>query len=169
VEHVLGGLVRARTVSLVDDSFEKEGTVVAFQRVYLAVEGGDAARSGEALAFRMPMAGSSSTSLRERKRERGKGRRTPDTSRRPAKGQPSAKSPASADALFQALRAWRLAEAKRTGLPAFRILTDRTLLAIAAETPGDENALLRVHGIGPALAKRYGSAVLGIVARYPAR
>jgi DNA topoisomerase-3 len=102
-----------------------------------------------------------------RKREQGKGRRTADGSHPSSKDQ--ALPNGAAEALFQALRAWRLAEAKRSGLPAFRVLSDRTLLAIAAESPDDEDALLRVHGIGPALAKRYGSAVLGIVARYPGR
>ncbi|MGA2448386.1 MAG: DNA topoisomerase 3 [Polyangiaceae bacterium] len=167
VEHVLGGLVRAHTVALVDDSFEKEGAVVTFQRVYFAAPDGASPRRPEAPEFRMPIGGSPSTRLRVRKREQGKGRRTADGSHPSSKDQ--ALPNGAAEALFQALRAWRLAEAKRSGLPAFRVLSDRTLLAIAAESPDDEDALLRVHGIGPALAKRYGSAVLGIVARYPGR
>jgi len=56
----------------------------------------------------------------------------------------------------------RLSEAKRAGVPAFRVLHDRTLLAIAAARPRDEAALLAVPGIGPALLKRYGRQVLGI-------
>jgi DNA topoisomerase-3 len=68
--------------------------------------------------------------------------------------------------LFEALRAWRLAEAKREGLPPFRVLHDRTLLGVATEAPGDEAALLRVAGIGPGLARRYGAALLHIVARH---
>ena len=71
--------------------------------------------------------------------------------------------------LFEALRAWRLNEAKRAGVPAFRIMSDRTLLAVAAETPVDEGALLRVAGIGPGLSRRYGAALLGIVARFAER
>ncbi|MDP9151280.1 MAG: HRDC domain-containing protein, partial [Myxococcota bacterium] len=69
-------------------------------------------------------------------------------------------------ALFEALRAWRLAEARRTGLPAFRILNDRTLLGVATEAPGDEGALLRVAGIGPGIARKYGAEILIIVARH---
>jgi DNA topoisomerase-3 len=180
VEHVLGGLVRARAVSLVDDSFEKEGTVVPFQRAYLAEKnamGNKGRTPAEAPAFRMAGGGASSTRPRERKRQRAEARRTPQTiqtspkSKAKSKGNAKGKAivGARADALFQTLRAWRLAEARRTGLPAFRILTDRTLLAIAADRPDSEDALLGVHGIGPALAKRYGSAVLGIVARYRAQ
>jgi ribonuclease D len=58
------------------------------------------------------------------------------------------------------LRQWRLAEARRSGLPAFRILTDRTLIAIAAVRPQDADALLKVPGFGPALLKRYGDRLL---------
>ena len=74
-----------------------------------------------------------------------------------------------AGALFEALREWRLAEAKRTGLPAFRIMNDRTLRGVATETPLDEDALLRVAGIGPGLSRRYGVALLRIVARFAGR
>jgi DNA topoisomerase-3 len=61
-----------------------------------------------------------------------------------------------------ALKAWRLAEARRAGVPAFRVLHDRTLLAIAAARPRDEAALLAVPGFGPGLLKRYGDSVLTI-------
>ena len=48
-------------------------------------------------------------------------------------------------------------------------MNDRTLLAVATETPLDEGALLRVAGIGPGLSRRYGAALLGIVARFAER
>jgi superfamily II DNA helicase RecQ len=55
--------------------------------------------------------------------------------------------------------------AKKLGVPAFRVLTDRTLVGIATEVPADEQALLGVSGIGPALLAKYGRALLGVVAR----
>ena len=36
----------------------------------------------------------------------------------------------------EALRGWRLAEAKRRGVPAFRIFSDRVLRVMATERPG---------------------------------
>jgi DNA helicase-2/ATP-dependent DNA helicase PcrA len=42
------------------------------------------------------------------------------------------------------------------------VLTDRTLTAIAAERPQDEDALLAVSGFGPALLKRYGQKLLAL-------
>jgi DNA topoisomerase-3 len=69
--------------------------------------------------------------------------------------------------LVEALRAWRLAEARRRRVPAFRILTDRVLGAIATACPRDGAALQRIHGVGPKLAERYGDAILALVGRAP--
>ncbi|HEY6322793.1 MAG TPA: HRDC domain-containing protein, partial [Thermoanaerobaculia bacterium] len=79
----------------------------------------------------------------------------------------AAARPASADAvpahLWVALRAWRSAEAKRRRVPAFRILSDRVLIAVAAERPRDEEGLLAISGIGPTIVSKYGDALLRLV------
>jgi DNA topoisomerase-3 len=75
------------------------------------------------------------------------------------------KSKDEASSLEGALRAWRTKEAKRRGLPAFRILTDRTLLGVVRARPADENELLDVTGIGPTLLDKYGRELLAIVAQ----
>jgi len=170
VEHVIGGLVRAHAVSLIEDSFEKQGSVITFQRVYLSSGsmGQTGAASNFVPAFRMTAKAPAGAGRKKKnKRDRPKSHRSPDNV--PSSHRVATPDADSASELFEALRAWRLAEARRSGLPAFRVLSDATLMAIASETPVDENALLLVRGIGPALARRYGEAVLGIVARYPAR
>jgi DNA topoisomerase-3 len=103
---------------------------------------------------------------RAERKDRGD-RKRPRAAARPAA--PSSSAPGAAGALFEALRAWRLAEAKRAGVPAFRVMNDRTLLGVASESPMDEGALLRVAGIGPGLSRRYGAAILSIVARFTGR
>jgi DNA topoisomerase-3 len=65
----------------------------------------------------------------------------------------------------EALKAWRLAEARKRRVPAFRILTDRVLGAIAAERPGDNDALMAIQGVGPKLIERYGTQLLALVGR----
>ncbi|HRI93819.1 MAG TPA: HRDC domain-containing protein, partial [Accumulibacter sp.] len=62
------------------------------------------------------------------------------------------------------LRAWRLAQAREQGVPAYVILHDRTLGEIAAVRPDSLPALLAVPGIGVAKAERYGEGLLAIVA-----
>ncbi|MFY2556110.1 DNA topoisomerase 3 [Corallococcus terminator] len=67
--------------------------------------------------------------------------------------------------LVDSLKAWRLEEARKRKVPAFRILTDRVLGAIAAARPENGAALMAIHGVGPALTERYGSQILSLVAR----
>ena len=65
---------------------------------------------------------------------------------------------------FEALRRWRRREAQDRSLPAYVVLTDATLLALAEARPGDERGLRSISGIGAAKAERYGPQVLRIVA-----
>jgi DNA topoisomerase-3 len=69
--------------------------------------------------------------------------------------------------LVKALKEWRLAEARRRKVPAFRILTDRVLGAIACERPRDTQTLRSIHGVGPKLAEQYGPQILALVGRGP--
>jgi superfamily II DNA helicase RecQ len=48
-------------------------------------------------------------------------------------------------------------------VPAFRILTDRAVAALAATRPRTESDLLNVPGIGPTIVQKYGREILGIV------
>jgi DNA topoisomerase-3 len=66
-----------------------------------------------------------------------------------------------------ALQRWRNAEAKRRRIPAFRVMTNAALAGIATSRPRDERELLAVKGIGPALAAKYGAALLEIAAGSP--
>jgi DNA topoisomerase III len=180
LEHVLGALARSGAVKLVSDAFVKDGETITFQRVYLTPGAGAAgavnARTPDLRMVDLPAA----TASRGRK---PKGERAAQTKRAPReKGASRAKAPrgasregvsraassrASADAppLERALRAWRLGEAKKRRVPAFRILTDRTLQGIASAAPRTEGELLGVAGMGPSLMQKYGRALLAIVAR----
>ena len=70
--------------------------------------------------------------------------------------------PASPD-VVDALRAWRLDEARRRAVAPFIILHDRTLTAIAATRPQSLDALHDVPGIGPGKLAEYGEAIVAIV------
>ncbi|MGC3997657.1 MAG: ATP-dependent DNA helicase RecQ [Anaeromyxobacter sp.] len=92
----------------------------------------------------------------DRKRDRG-GRRAPAV-------EPDADPPdEEALALFERLRAWRSAEARTRGVPAYVVFADATLLAIAQERPADEDGLAAVKGVGPRKLEAHGEAVLAIV------
>ena len=61
------------------------------------------------------------------------------------------------------LKAWRLAEARRLGLPAYVILHDATLIEIAQRRPPDLEALAVVPGIGARKLERYGPTLIELV------
>ncbi|HMJ15988.1 MAG TPA: DNA topoisomerase 3 [Polyangiaceae bacterium] len=65
-------------------------------------------------------------------------------------------------ALVATLRAWRLVEAKKKRVPAFRVLTNRTLIAIADARPGSASALRAVTGVGPKLLKKYAAELVAL-------
>jgi ATP-dependent DNA helicase RecQ len=70
---------------------------------------------------------------------------------------------ASAQSLWEALRAWRLAEARRQQLPPYVIFHDTTLAEIARRRPDSLAALAEIPGIGRSKLERYGSAVIIVV------
>lgn len=66
--------------------------------------------------------------------------------------------------LADALREWRSETARGANVPAYVVCTNKTIEAIAALEPSDENELLAVPGIGPSRLENYGDDILAIVA-----
>jgi len=66
--------------------------------------------------------------------------------------------------VFEKLRQWRAAEAKSEGKPAFTVLADTSLIALAATRPADAAGLVRVPGIGPIKLEKYGQQILEVLA-----
>jgi len=67
---------------------------------------------------------------------------------------------AEAEVLASRLKEWRAFEAKRLGVPAFVILHDSTLRAVALARPRTPNQLLAVNGMGPAKLDKFGEALV---------
>jgi ATP-dependent DNA helicase RecQ len=65
--------------------------------------------------------------------------------------------------LFEALKAWRLETARRDSVPAYVVLHDASLKAIAAAAPESLADLEQLHGIGPSKIAKHGDAILEIV------
>ena len=68
--------------------------------------------------------------------------------------------------LFEALREWRLGEARDRSVPAYVVFTDVTLMAIAEQQPQDAESLGQIPGIGPKKLDAYADALLGLIARH---
>ena len=66
-------------------------------------------------------------------------------------------------ASIDALREWRRQEAARRSVPAYVVLHDRTLAALAAARPATLDALSAIPGIGPAKLEAYGKDLLALL------
>jgi ATP-dependent DNA helicase RecQ len=64
---------------------------------------------------------------------------------------------------FEALRSWRLLQAREQGVPPYVVFHDRTLIEIAARKPSSLAELGTVAGVGQAKLDRYGQAVLAVI------
>jgi len=98
------------------------------------------------------------TAARLRKPKKGRARKA----RAPAVALPKTGQSAG---LVATLREWRLQEAKKKRVPAFRILTNRALVAIAEARPRSTADLKNVTGVGPKLLKSYSASLLELCTR----
>ncbi len=80
---------------------------------------------------------------------------------RPERAEPASESEAG---LRDALASWRRERCKADAVPAYVVLDNKTLDAIARAAPSTLAALGSIAGIGPTKLDRYGSDILGIVA-----
>ena len=95
--------------------------------------------------------------------ERPRGDPQPRPSDRPAAAATSLSGPAGA--AFEALRAWRTAQARREKMPPYVVMSDAHLRAIAERAPTTLVALARCPGIGPVKLERYGDDILAVLER----
>ncbi len=184
-ERVLSGLAQAELIRTREDAFEKDGRTIRFQRAGLMPQASDI-RPGQLASIMLTEEPKKPKRKAKKKRKSARGATRKTTTRktatrktatrktargatrksapRRAAAPPPAPLTGHAAGLYEALKAWRLAEAKRRRVPAFRIMSNRTLGEIVAARPTGEAELVAVRGIGPTLMKKYGRKLLEIVA-----
>ncbi len=163
-ERLLDALQGAGLVSLVDDSFQKNGRTISFRRVHLSAAGRRLRTRKELLAkVSLIVAETGTEKSRAAPRRSSKRSAAP----RPARAEKVEKRPlALADAapdLVAALKEWRRGESRRRRCPAFHIMSDRVLVSIAAAAPSSEAELLAVRGFGPKMNEKFGRRLLAII------
>ncbi|MBE2251387.1 MAG: DNA topoisomerase 3 [Myxococcus sp.] len=151
-ERLVHGLARGGQLRIEDAVFVKDGQSIPYHRLFLTGPGD--ARKARLTPKHLP---APQRQVRERKAKRGR-----RASRTPAVELPSTGANAG---LVEALRAWRLAEAKKRRVPAFRVLTNRALVAVAEARPTSERALLNVKGLGPKVVQQSGRQLVELCAR----
>jgi len=166
-EEVLGATARAGLLQLSDAVFEKDGKQIPYRKAGLT-------RTGYALDERTPVAfiikDTTRPSAERKKRKKptvsaGRNRApTREAATRPRRAANGKGADAGTDSRLEtALRIWRLGEARRRGVPAFRIFTDRTLRALAAMRPGTTQELLAIPGFGIRTVEKYGTEICRVL------
>jgi len=154
-EELLGAMARSGLLRLTDAVFEKDGKQIPYRKVHLTRDAQYVDFENEApldLTIR------DTAPAAARKRAKKKGKPAP-TAVKKSKAV-ATRSDTQAETL---LRAWRTALAKKQGVPAFRILSDRVLLEIAETRPKTAAELLAVHGIGIKIVEKFGAQIYKIL------
>jgi RecQ family ATP-dependent DNA helicase len=160
-EGLLEAMTRSGWIAIEDAEYEKDGEVRRFRKISLT-EAGFAVRNVSAHELLISdgiaaeFAGSAKRAGKTGKVRAGKheGTLLAETA--------SAELSADAEVLAVKLRAWRALEAKRLGVPAFIVLHDKTLQAVARARPSTPNQLLAINGMGPAKVEKFGEALLEV-------
>jgi RecQ family ATP-dependent DNA helicase len=171
-EEVLGALARAGFVQVAEAVFEKDGRSIPYRKVSLT-SAGDELEEDSPIELLMKDAAAAVAKPRTSKskgkaKTHAKSKTQTKDAPAPAKSKPAAVPPPQAPAdssVEDALRKWRLAEAKRRGVPAFRIFSDQALKAIAAKRPATAAELLAVPGMGISNVEKYGAQIYRLVSR----
>jgi RecQ family ATP-dependent DNA helicase len=166
-EELLGAMARAGFVNLVDAVFEKGGKQIPYRKASLT-RAGQVADESSPVDFLMK-----ETSLRSAKSRRKRKHIVSDGQKRASRPENTIGTRSAAKAnrpqggmesrIEVALRAWRLVEARRLGLPAFRIFNDRTLKALASQRPTTTQELLAIPGIGISTLEKYGKNICRVL------
>lgn len=154
-EDLLSSMSRLGLVDLEDAEFQAEGRTIPYRKATLTLK-------GEHLEDASDLQLTLKVRAVAKKGDRRRADRTSTPKRE--KAEPLAALTAEGEALAEKLRQWRAAEAKEMNLPAFCILSNKTLRAIAAESPTTTEDLETIAGIGPAKAEKFGAAICRICA-----
>jgi superfamily II DNA helicase RecQ len=162
---LLGAMVRAGLIEMEEAEYEKDGEVRRFRKVLLTAAGRElrATTSVELLisdGLVEEFATRASAPARTKKVRAAVGKIGQSSEKTVEPAQLSIEG----EALAARLKEWRAAEAKRLRVPAYVVLHDRTLTALAGRRPENQNQMLEIDGIGPAKVEKFGEAILAICA-----
>ncbi len=173
-EEVLGSMARAGLVRFKDEVFEKDGRTIPYRKVSLTPAAYAVNASSGA---RLLMKDEAAASGKKGKKKKKSARKAQRQAQREAQAKPPAPptarpagnvveirpQPVPQTSIEEALRHWRMAEAKRRGVPPFKIFSDQTLKAMAVKRPGTAAELLAIPGIGISTVEKYGAQLYRIL------
>lgn len=187
LEELLGAMLRAGLIAVEEADFEKDGRVISYRKISLTDAGFEVRASTplellfsdgivEGLGAPAAPARKKKSRAPEAVDRSGPGKLTQTggrTVQRAANGPGEPRAQRASDSAAEVvsltgaaanlagrLKEWRAAEAKKLRVPAYLVLHDRTLNAVAAARPATPHELLAVEGMGPSKIGRFGDAIL---------
>jgi ATP-dependent DNA helicase RecQ len=159
---LLDGLARAALITLTNDTFRSpEGKDITYRKAAITHEGhtpDDATLDTVWLRTNL----SAAPSRKKSATKSGAPSSPRASSSAKAGSQDAGALNPAAEQLFTQLRAWRTEVARPTKTPAFMILGDAVLRAIANTAPQNLSALHAISGMGPTKVDRYGADLIAI-------
>jgi superfamily II DNA helicase RecQ len=163
-DRLLDAMVRAGLIEIEEAEFEKDGEVIRYRKVRLMEAGLEMRASSPVellIADGVVEEFGGRTAVRARKPKAVAAKPV-------AKGSPgkamAAKTVSTSAAEAEPMRLTAAGEAlvARLRVPAYVVLHDRTLIAIAHTRPANPKQLQEISGMGPAKAERFGESILGL-------
>ncbi len=158
---LLDGLARAALITLTNDTFTSpEGRDITYKKAAITHEG----RTPDDATLDTVWLRTNLSAAPSRKKSATKsGAPRPDSGTRVSRTSSATQElNPTAEALFTQLRNWRTEIARPTKTPAFMILGDAVLRAIANTAPQNLSALHAISGMGPTKIDRYGADLIAI-------
>jgi superfamily II DNA helicase RecQ len=167
-EELIGAMARLGLIRLIDAVFDKDGKQIPYRKATLTRDAAFVDEDGP-LDLSIRDTGPATQKAAGRKKGKGKTKATAKAKSSKAaaaparsKAAPKPRYPAEARA-EELLRAWRKEQAKKQGIPAFRIMHDAVLVAIAENLPETAAELLAIPGIGIKAVEKYGAQLYRIL------
>jgi len=158
-EELLRAMAGGGWLRIEEATFEKDGRSIAYRKAILT---GAAMEHPDDAPLEFLLSETPEGKGRARAKSSGRTR----SAERPRSDAAASASPSPrAAAVEDNLRRWRLDEARENGVPAFCVLSNKALRAIAEQLPTTHRELLAISGIGSIKAEKFGNAICRICAQ----
>ena len=154
-EELMGAMARAGLVRLLDAVFEKDGKQIPYRKATLT-------RDAEYVDAEAPLELTIRQTAVVTAARKGR-KKAPAAAAAPSHAKKTVTAPEPDSKAAVMMKEWRRAVAKKQGVPAFRIMSDRVLLAIADEEPRTAAELLAIPGMGIKLVEKYGAQIYRVL------
>jgi ATP-dependent DNA helicase RecQ len=159
---LLEALTRAGLIALTQEQWTNpEGNLITFKKAALTHEGRTLAGPLPPDLLIKDTSADTATSTRKKSNYSGNPKSSKATLKAEREQTTAAYTPEQ-KSLEANLRAWRKAEAAKTGKPAFIVFSDAVLNNLVVATPENLSELRTVSGIGPDKIDRYGAEIIAL-------